>query len=580
MANALRREDLMRRIDRRPNRWWICLSILALSLSLAAVPAGAADEAVPAEAGPPAPAASAGADGAAKAQAGEAVQEETAEENVLVPSGTFEQGPADSNILVVESKPVGARVFVDGEEKGLTPLTLGDLADGPHEVVLYLSGRGAYRQSVSGRGGKIVVDLESGKGLGVGLVTVTTAPPDARVDVDGHRAGLSPLELPLESGRHTLHISKTGFKDVDLALDVARDERKEVPVPLAAKEGTLLVISNPAGADVTLDDKPVGKAWEPLVLKDVAPGTHAVRVSKEGYRAWEKRDVDVKSDRNTSVLAALLPVRDYTWVRLYTKPTGAKVWLDGQEVGVAGEDGLAVKTSKGAHSLRFEVDPAVSPGYQSLQAAMTFSDDDIDFKANPIALPPIDENYTHGVGLIERGQKEEALGFLDRVAPDHASYAPARLAVVGILKDLGRIRDIPNELSALLARPEYQNNPAINLAMGYWSLVAARDLPDAEAVPTLTRGLEALDRAVQSMDLVPADQREALTLKANYYAGIGAEILFDLTGEKKHVKKGSQAWEVFFAHADLNPKAIEETWIEKARRHRQSLEFLAKKLGG
>jgi hypothetical protein len=469
---------------------------------------------------------------------------------------------------------------VDGEEKGVTPLTVRDLTDGPHEVVLYLSGRGAYRQAVSGRGGRIVVDLESGKGLGVGLVTVITTPPDARVDVDGHKAGLSPLEIPLESGRHTLHVTKTGFKDADVTVDVARDERKEVPIRLEAKEGSVLVISNPAGADVALDGKPVGKAWEPLLLKDVAPGSHAVRVSKEGYRAWEKGDVEVRSDRSTSVLAALLPERDYTWVRLYTKPVGAKVWLDGQEIGVAGEDGLAVKTSKGAHSLRFEVDPAVSPGYQSLQAAMTFSDDDIDLKANPIVLPPIDENYTHGLSLIERGQKEEALGFLGRVAPEHASYAPARLVVVGVLRDLGRIRDIPGELGTLLARPEYQNNPAINLAMGYWSLTASRDLPDLDAVPALSRGLEALDRAAQAMDFVPADQREALALKANYYAGITCEILFDLTGEKKHVKKGTQAWEVFFAHADTNPKALEETWIEKARRHRQSLEFLAKKLGG
>ncbi|MBI5015760.1 MAG: PEGA domain-containing protein [Deltaproteobacteria bacterium] len=571
----------MRRIDLSPTRWWLFLAILALSLGLGAAgvvsPAVAADEA-PAAAPPAAEATDAGRGTASAAEtAKEPAQEETTEENVLVPQGTFEKG---SDVLVVESRPAGARVFVDGEEKGVTPLSVRDLADGPHEVVLYLSGRGAYRQAVSGRGGRIVVDLESNKGLGVGLVTVTSTPPDARVDVDGQKAGLSPLEVPLESGRHTLHISKTGFKPVDLTVDVGSDERKEVPVALVAKEGALLVLSNPVGADVTLDGKPAGKTWEPLVVKDVAPGLHAVRVSKDGYRPWEKADVEVRSDHSTSVLAALLPVRDYTWVRLYTKPAGARVWLDGQEVGVAGADGLAVKTSKGAHSLRFEVDPAVSPGFQSLQAAMTFSDDDLDFRENPIALPPIDENYTNGLSLIERGQKEEALGFLGRVAPEHPSYAPARLAVVGVLRDLGRVRDIPTELGTLVARPEYQNNPALNLALGYWSLVAGRDLPDTDAVAMLSQGMEALDRAVQSMDLVPADQRDVLTLKANYYAGMTAEILFDLTGEKKHVKKGSQAWEVFFAHAENNPKAFEETWIEKARRHRQSLAFLAKKLGG
>ena len=230
--------------------------------------------------------------------------------------------------------------------------------------------------------------------------------------------------------------------------------------------------------------------------------------------------------------------------------------------------------------MRLEVDPATTPGYQSLRITMTFTDDEVDLKASPIALPPIDENYTHALALLERGQKEEALGFLDRVPPEHASYAPARLAVVDVFKALGRIRDIPTELGSLLARPEFQNNPAINLAMGYWSLAAARDLSDAEAAGVLGTGLEALDRAASAMNLVPADQRDALALKANYYAGISSEILFDLTGDKKYVKKGTQAWEVFFAQLESTPKALEDTWIEKARRHRQSLEFLAKKLGG
>lgn len=568
----------MRRNRRCPSLLWVCL--LALALATGAGALAADDQAAPGDEGKAAEAPAAGADAADAAKAAEPVREETAEENVLIPSGTFEEGTAGAGSLVVDSKPQGARVFVDGEEKGTTPLTLKDLSEGSHEVVLYLSGRGAYRQSVSGKGGKIFVDLQTDKGLGVGIVTVTTDPPDARVDADGQKAGLSPLELPLETGRHTLHLSKAGFKDVDLTVDVARDARKEVAVKLEPREGSLLVITNPAGADVALDGKPVGKSWEPLQVKDVAPGLHVVRVTKEGFRPWEKPDVEVRPDQGTSVLAALLPERDYTWVRFYTKPAGARVWVDGTEVGVAGADGVAVKLAKGAHALRFEVDPSITPGYQVLQAAMTFTDDDVNFKDNPIALPPIDENYTHGLSLIERGQKEEALGFLGRVAPEHASYAPARLAVVGILKDLGRIRDIPNELANLLSRPEYQNNPAINLAMGYWSLVAARDLPDTDAVPALVRGMEALDRAVMSMDLVPADQRDPLMVRATYYSALASEVLFDLTGEKKHVKKGAQAWEVFFAHADANAKAIEETWLEKARRHRQSLEFLAKKVGG
>jgi hypothetical protein len=135
-------------------------------------------------------------------------------------------------------------------------------------------------------------------------------------------------------------------------------------------------------------------------------------------------------------------------------------------------------------------------------------------------------------------------------------------------------------LGALLAQPSLQNNPALNLALGYWSLAAAREAADGEAAQILTKGVEALERTLLSRDLFPQTARDELILKANYYLGMSCEILFDLTGDKRFVKKGGLAWQVFFAQLDLSPKALEETWIEKARRHRQSLEYLAKKLGG
>jgi len=85
---------------------------------------------------------------------------------------------------------------------------------------------------VSGKGGKIFVDLTTDKGLGVGLITVSTEPPDARVDVDGQRAGLSPLELPWRAAGTRCIFRRSGFKEVDLSVDVARDARKEVSVRL------------------------------------------------------------------------------------------------------------------------------------------------------------------------------------------------------------------------------------------------------------------------------------------------------------------------------------------------------------
>jgi hypothetical protein len=44
------------------------------------------------------------------------------------------------------------------------------------------------------------------------------------------------------------------------------------------------VESNPMGAQVFIDGKPVG--YTPLVVGDLTPGTHSVRMQIPGYRSW------------------------------------------------------------------------------------------------------------------------------------------------------------------------------------------------------------------------------------------------------------------------------------------------------
>jgi hypothetical protein len=88
------------------------------------------------------------------------------------------------------------------------------------------------------------------------------------------------------------------------------------------------------------------------------------------------------------------------------------------------------------------------------------------------------------------------------------------------------------------------------------------------------------DFAAAAEELVQAVELKPDFARAHYYAGMACEILFNITGEKRYVKKGAQAWEVFFARLELTPAALEKSWIEKARNHRRSMEFLAKKLGG
>ncbi len=502
-------------------------------------------------------------------------------DEVLQNPATYQREAGEPGVLSILSRPEGARVFVDGEEKGTTPLYVRDLGEGEHEVILYLPGKGAFRQTLEGPGGRIFVDLDEEAGIGIGLVAVTTDPADARVEVDGKPVGLAPLEVPLQAGRHVIRATKQGFQPAEAAVEVVPAAAgQEVALTLAPEDGALLVVSSPDGGQVLVDDEPRGAAQGPLRVEPVAPGVHRVRVELEGYRPWERDDVVVTNGRTTTVIAALVPVRNDSSVRLYTDPPGARVWLDGREIGRAGKDGLGFRAPKGLHRLRLVFDPAERPGYTPLEVTVPFRDDVEDFRDRPLRIPPVDESYANAQKLIERGQIEEALGFLGRVPPDHPSFARARVQVVDLLARAGRVREIPPVLAELVARPETGRNPALNLALGYWCWQAARQADPGEAVALLRQGAKALERAVSTPELLPAGRRQPLLLKAYYYLGVTSERLFQETGEARFIQKGAQAWQVFFARLEQAPDAMAPEWVERARRHRRNLEYLATKLGG
>ena len=48
--------------------------------------------------------------------------------------------------MLVDSRPVGAQVFVDGQSVGYTPLVVGELSPGTHSIRMQLPG---YRPWVS-----------------------------------------------------------------------------------------------------------------------------------------------------------------------------------------------------------------------------------------------------------------------------------------------------------------------------------------------------------------------------------------------------------------------------------------------
>lgn len=85
---------------------------------------------------------------------------------------------------------------------------------------------------------------------------------------------------------------------------VAGEPRGPVATSLRAREGTIEVLSRPAGADVALDGRIVGQT--PVTIPSVEEGTHVIGIELSGFSRWAT-SVRVEAGKPTRVGASLTP---------------------------------------------------------------------------------------------------------------------------------------------------------------------------------------------------------------------------------------------------------------------------------
>lgn len=131
--------------------------------------------------------------------------------------------------LLVRSTPAGATVFVDGERRGVTPLTLQQMALGMRSV---------------------------------------------RIQRDGFATEERQIALTADRPSRSL----------DVRLTRAASSRPAAPAPAgpAARTGTLVIESRPTGAAVVLNGRRIGQT--PMTVDDLEPGAYTVQLQLPAHR--------------------------------------------------------------------------------------------------------------------------------------------------------------------------------------------------------------------------------------------------------------------------------------------------------
>jgi TonB family protein len=177
------------------------------------------------------------------------------------------EAPAVLGALHVESQPPGAAVTVDGQPRGATPLDVGELPLGHHDVKVDLKGYTPAAQAVElgADAPRADVKLTLARLAPVTAVAdILSTPMGATIKVDGAVVGRTPLtDFRLKPGSHEVEMSKEGYEPwlqtvtagpKKLWLDASlKPVARATPAPTAAPE---VVDPNKVYAENEVDSPP------------------------------------------------------------------------------------------------------------------------------------------------------------------------------------------------------------------------------------------------------------------------------------------------------------------------------------
>lgn len=202
--------------------------------------------------------------------------------------------------LNVNSTPSGARFYVDGIFRGVTPVSI-SVTPGYHTIKLELEGYLEYQDSI-----RVTNDTTLNISLqrAEGALVVFSDPPTADVYIDDNYYGKTPITIQrIPAGRRIVTLKLSGY--ADWSDDVIVEPGKIVQISATLKlAGTLQVSSTPSGAKVYLDGREIGET--PLSNSSIPEGSHNLRVELFGYKPWQGI-IQIAPSQTTTIFARLEP---------------------------------------------------------------------------------------------------------------------------------------------------------------------------------------------------------------------------------------------------------------------------------
>ena len=208
----------------------------------------------------------------------------------------------ETGSLYIRSDPSGADLWVDSRFYGETPQTIGDLNPGSYDILIRKAGYLDHEESArvnAGRTATVYAGLTPNPpDTGTGILQVNSLPGGASVYLDDSYQGTTPpggraiYLRSLAPGSYTVRLEMPDYQTwTDTAVirnniitDIHAEPVPYSPGPQPDTTGQLTITSEPAGADVLLDNQ--YKGITPVYLSDIPGGSHGILLHLSGYQDY------------------------------------------------------------------------------------------------------------------------------------------------------------------------------------------------------------------------------------------------------------------------------------------------------
>ncbi|MEX2525835.1 MAG: PEGA domain-containing protein [Gammaproteobacteria bacterium] len=235
--------------------------------------------------------------------------------------------------LAVTSRPDAAVVFLNGEQRGKTPVTARDIPHGKHTLRLQAQRYLPHEEDIEIEGLGRTQQYSVGLKPAWANVTLESSPAGAQVYVDDDLAGITPLTTEILQGERRIRVKLEGHKAWQKTLNIKAGEPQSLTdIRLQPADALVRIVTSPAGAGITVNGEYLGVS--PLEAA-VEPGAStSIRLFKQGYKR-AARTVNLDSGEEETLRVDLQP--ELASVEIRARPENAQLIVDGQARGEANQ---------------------------------------------------------------------------------------------------------------------------------------------------------------------------------------------------------------------------------------------------